>query len=45
MFASEFNQAPIRASTCSVGVVVDFVDANVARGSFFGVVLFGAQSP
>ena len=36
------NQAPIRASTRGVGVVVNFVDANVARDSVLGVVLFRA---
>ncbi len=44
VFAREFNQGPIQASTRGVGMVVDFVDANVARGSFLGVILFGARA-
>ncbi len=44
IFTSEFNQAPIRASTRCISVVVNFVDANVARGSGLGVILFGARS-
>ena len=43
VFTRDFNQAPIRASTHAVGVAVDFVDANVARDSVLGMVLFGAQ--
>jgi hypothetical protein len=31
VFTREFNLAPIRASTCGVGIVFDLVDANVAR--------------
>ena len=45
VFAREFNQAPILASTRGVGMVVDYVDANVARDSFVGVILFGARAP
>ena len=44
IFTNEFNQAPVRASTRCISVVFDFVDANVARGSILGVILFGAQS-
>ena len=43
IFTSEFNQAPIRASTRCISVIIDLVDANVARGSDFGMILLGAQ--
>ena len=45
-FAREFNKAPIRASTCGVGMVVDFVGTtNVARDTFLGMVIFGSRTP
>ncbi len=44
-FAREFNQGPIQASLHGVGMVVNFVDANVARDGFCGVILFGARAP
>jgi hypothetical protein len=45
VFARKFNQAPIWArSTRGVSMMVNkFVDANVARDSFLGMVMFGAR--
>jgi hypothetical protein len=45
VYARKFNQATIRPRTRGVGMVVNFVDANVARDSFLGAILIGARAP